>query len=334
MSARELRLQLDIGPYAGQHPDSVVLELLAETASITDHNELYHTRSGWWEQLIKEHEAGKLPADAVIAAVTHVMERAESEEELRTLERGPENARALKAGTKVVAIRKSFDYGFVWPELSGTLNEDAIAILEPPTGAAGVDLGLRFTGTRDYRQTEPESPFVIGEKAIRDFYDKTIVSEEALARMSAERIGRELLDLLTTMKNLGIESDNPRVDSLEERSISELSQDIETMAPHLKVSDGRGSFTIANGHRLRQNLEYLQVLAPDLAEKRIQDLIAGSIKGYEFWLYEKYLPEAVAAVRSPYQLDGMTETEHKLWLAKAEAEIYQSRFDTLPDDEK
>lgn len=310
--------RINIGEYADRLPESQLLANLAAAAA-SGRNPHYED---WWQDLRTEHEAGTLPADAAVAAYYRVMHPVDMDKALET--DGPENARALKAGEKVVGLTFSGDF---CADIHGKLDADAVALFGHPSNPSNVDyssvrLGLSFADRKGMLPVEAAIPMAIGEDAVvgayRDFLKKLAFHRNSTHKFNA--IHSKSLRATAIMQRLGLIDADPSFVGIKD----------ELLAKGASVVTPDGAFRLRRDYysqgamnlHILSHIPDLHVLDPEAGEERIQAFAAHDyLTGYQ-----SELVAAIAKVRSPYVYDSLSAREQSMWRHKASAEVLEISF--------
>ena len=316
-NSAEASRTINIQEYADRLTDSKLLAGLGQSAM--SGGDAYY--NGWWEQLRQESADGTLPVDAAVAAyfsVAHPVDTDRASEEL-----GPEQARRLTAGEKVV--------GFSWdrfdPRLSGILAADAVALLGHPDNPRNVDyadvrLGLKFTDRRDVQSVFPANTLLIGDKAITDEYRALIADPRNRSFGRHDFIGSNDVSLMQNtalLQKFGLIDSAPDLKAQRDRLMETA---LALVLPENVGINNYGDDHI-NPHVL-DLLPAMHVLDHDATELRIKEF--ASFKYFE--PFKDLLVQALAEIRSPLAFDSISPNEQEMWKHRAAAEIYETRCES------
>lgn len=302
--------RLNIQEYAERLPESDMLAKLGESALGGG-----RPYEDWWDDLRTEYAAGILPVDATVAAYYSVMHPVDVDTFDISEEQGPENARRLKFGEKVVGLRgydREFDVN-----CHGVLAADVVALLGHPSNPMNVDfasvqLGLHFTDRKDTKRAYPAADLLIGEQEIVAEYRGQL----PIFRKQQKRYGGDGEFIRTTgiMAKLGLLDGEPEFASVRHEAME---------AARKMVQPVWGLSTSLLGL-----LEPMHHIDPEVTEQIIKEFAVA----VELRNYEKGFTDVLARIRSQYNFDSLSGDERAMWAHRAAAEIYGLRVDAHGDD--
>lgn len=306
-NTQDTQERIDIGAYAEANPESRLLTRLAESADSSSHPHY----EGWWSDLQHEDAEGVTEKDALLASYIAVMRPIDTKK--FSEEAVIDMFRQLRTGQTV--LRYGMD---IFEEDSGVLEQDA-GIQVNPTGYANVDIKLKYKDRADERVVSAGAYLAVGKEEITHLFSEDQVAPGPERLYGKTWINDRTLKFAGFIARTGLAEGDEKLTHINTKLLSGLDQVVQ---PKNVIRQSEEYFNRNDSYpQIADNLYYMHLFDPQLAETRIAEFASS----YRFEVYKENLINAVARIRSPFQIDSLGKDEQKIWYHQAAAEIYQLR---------